>query len=223
MAPNRTDDRLSVRAVLGTLILAVGVFGLVGFTLNSTVHLSPAPVAKLVTSVSPAPTNTPTALPTLAPTPVPTAVPTAVPTPVPAPPLVKTVPKRVFPISSIHNLLIVPGSAPIPVSTYSDCSKLPSGQMQPLAEGVAAVDTCLHWDTYFLGHNPGVFTHLFSAANGEILTWYDSVGHVRHFRIVSHTDQNGGIAFYSGPFDAEFQTCIDPAGVKIRVFHAVLA
>lgn len=122
------------------------------------------------------------------------------------------------PTSGPRNRLIGLG-IDVGVSIYSDCT----GRAE-LTRGTVAIDTCMTWDVYFVGHSyGGPFAGLTYARNGEILTWYNAVGVARHYAIKGHQFTYG-----YGPPDmpppgttAQFQTCLTPNGSRIITFYAV--
>ncbi len=105
------------------------------------------------------------------------------------------------------------------VSIYTDCT----GRTE-LTRRTAAIDTCMKWDVYFIGHSfGGPFTSLTHAYKGEILTWYDSAGVARRYTIEGHQYTHA-----YGPADipppgtaAQFQTCLTRNGSRIITFYAV--
>jgi len=103
------------------------------------------------------------------------------------------------------------------VGVYTDCT----GQAFP-ADGVASIYTCVPWDTYFLGHNPGVFTPLLNMPDGTILTYYDASDAAHQYVIEGHaeTSVGGPVPYPPAGTTAQFQTCVTPSGSDIRVFWA---
>jgi hypothetical protein len=168
-----------------------------------------------VTTATPAPTATPTAtpvptaIPTLAPTPRPTARPTAPPPPPPPP-----APPR--------NLLrSADGRLYTGVGVYGDCTG-----RTPLTHSEAAIDTCVTGRTYFVGHNPGVFTPLLSESVGSVITWWDGAGHAHVMRVVAvrkWTAANGVPPPVSGAVVAQFQTCANADGSVDWIYDATAA
>jgi hypothetical protein len=120
----------------------------------------------------------------------------------------------------IRNRLIGP-HLDVGVSTYSDCT----GRTE-LTRKTAAIDTCVTWDVYFVGHSfGGPFTSLTHAYNGEILTWYNAAGVAHRYVIRGHQ-----YTYALGPVDtpphgtaAQFQTCLTPSGSRIITFYATSA
>ena len=166
----------------------------------------PAPVVSA--EPTPPPTPVPTAIPTLAPTPRPTAKPT------PPPPTAPPAPPR-------NRLVSRDGRLNTGVTTYSDCSG-----NTPLTHSSAAIDTCVTDVTYFVGHNPGVFTPLFSETVGSIITWYDGAGHAHPLRVVATRNwyrADGVPPPVSGAVVAQFQTCEVSDGSKDLILDAVPA
>jgi hypothetical protein len=117
-----------------------------------------------------------------------------------------------------RNRLIGPGLN-VGVSIYSDCT----GRTE-LTRQTIAIDTCVKWDIYFVGHSyGGPFTSLTRAYNGETFTWYNKLGVARRFTIKGHQ-----FTYAYGPADipprgtaAQFQTCLTPNGSRIITFYAV--
>ncbi|HZS13833.1 MAG TPA: hypothetical protein VFC09_04475 [Candidatus Dormibacteraeota bacterium] len=164
---------------------------------------------------------TPTpAPPTLAPTPDPTPAPTAPPapraaarTPVPAPPPPPAPPR--------NHLASADGRLDTGVGVYSDC-----GGTTALSHAYAAIDTCVGGRTYFVGHNPGVFTPLLSETIGSVITWWDSSGAAHPLRIVARRDwarADGVPPMVSGAVVAQFQTCLVSDGSEDLILDAVPA
>jgi hypothetical protein len=107
------------------------------------------------------------------------------------------------------------------VGIYSDCS----GQT-PLTHASAAIDTCISGRTYFVGHNPGVFTPMLSESVGSIITWWDGAAHAHVLRIVavrSWMRSDGVPPPVSGAVTAQFQTCAVYDGSKDWIYDAVPA
>lgn len=107
------------------------------------------------------------------------------------------------------------------VGVYADCT----GQT-PLTTTESAVDTCIRGRTYFVGHNPGVFTPLMHMVVGSLITWYDGRGVAHRYRIVAVRDGAGGagatpLAITTRHVDAQFQTCAVANGSVDRVLDAV--
>src|ERR1035437_8170155 len=138
---------------------------------------SPSASSTFTLPATPAPTPVPTSQPTPtsvpatpAPTPVPTSQPTrtSTPTPQPAPPVSLPQPSATptpAPPAPPDNMLIGAG-IDTAVTDYSSCTAA-----APVPQNEAAIYTCVTWDTYFLGHNPGVFTPLLSVQDGTNLTY----------------------------------------------------
>lgn len=172
-------------------------------------------------------TATPTAIPTLAPTatpapvvhtPAPAPVATHVATPEPTAPPRTPAPAPAPP----HNLLrSADGRLDTAVGVYSDCSGATA-----LTHSAAAVDTCVTQDTYFVGHNPGVFTPLLSESVGSQVTWWDGSGQAHVWRIVavrSWLRADGVPPPVSGAVVAQFQTCEVADGTKDWIYDVVPA
>jgi hypothetical protein len=125
----------------------------------------------------------------------------------------------------LRNMLISDnGSLSTGVGTYSDCS----GRTE-LTHAVAAIDTCVAGPTYFVGHNPGVFTPLMSMSIGDVITWYDRNGGVHPMRIVSIRDGYASAGGAPRPTQAgvvaQFQTCepYSPSGAYDRIVDLAAA
>lgn len=161
------------------------------------------------------------------PAPAATASPTPPPTPQPAPRLASTVaatppPPARPPAATVRSRLVsADGRLDTAVGVYGDCS----GATE-LAHAVAAVDTCVGDRTYFVGHNPGVFTPLMSETVGSVVTWYDGAGVAHPLRIVARRDwmRAGGVPpMVSGDVVAQFQTCLVADGSEDLILDAVPA
>lgn len=163
--------------------------------------------------------TTATPAPTPVPTPQPTPAPTATPAPPPPPP---PPPPPTRPPAPPRNLLRSDdGRLATGVGIYSDCSG-----NTPLTHSEAAIDTCVTGRTYFVGHNPGVFTPLLSESVGSIITWWDGNATAHRLRIVavrSWTWSNGVPPPVSGAVTAQFQTCEVSDGSKDWIYDAVPA
>jgi hypothetical protein len=121
----------------------------------------------------------------------------------------------------VNLLTSADGTLHTPVGVYSDCTGV-----APVPTDMAAVDTCIHGRTYFVGHNQGVFTPLMHMGPGSLLTWYDSRGAVHRFRVVAVRDAPGGarpLTTTSRRVDAQFQTCAVANGSVDRILDAVRA
>jgi hypothetical protein len=91
---------------------------------------------------------------------------------------------------------------------------------------MADIDTCVTDVTYFLGHNPGVFTPLMSETVGSVLTWYDGAGNAHVYRVVSVRTwyRDNGVPPKTSPsVVAQFQTCQVSDGSVDRILDAVPA
>jgi hypothetical protein len=152
----------------------------------------------------------------------------APPVAVPAPPApVRTVVHRVAPArapsapASYRNRLIsADGSLNTGVGYYGDCSG-----RTPLTHSMAAIDGCVGGRTYFVGHNPGVFTPLMHFGVGALITWYDGAGNAHRLRIIAVRQWNhsaGAPPLVSGA-TTEFQTCITADGSLERILDAAPA
>lgn len=163
-------------------------------------------------------------------TPVPTATPAPpAPTTAPAPPapvyraaVVRTPVPHVAPAPvSYHNRLVSSdGTLNTYVGYYSDCSGRTA-----LTHASAAIDTCVGGRTYFVGHNPGVFTPLFHMGVGTIITWFDGAGNAHRLRIIGVRSwyRSSGVPPLLGGAVAQFQTCITSDGSVERIMDAAPA
>ena len=142
-------------------------------------------------------------------------MPTPSPTPSPTPEVTPTALATLLPAPSTHHaeaphnrLLSADGTLDTGVGIYTDChgaTELPRYN--------AAIDTCVTDRTYFVGHNPGVFTPLFNEAIGALIAYWDATGTRHELRIVARRswprDESGGLAPpVSSEVVAQFQTCI---------------
>jgi hypothetical protein len=121
----------------------------------------------------------------------------------------------------VNLLTSADGTLHTPVGVYTDCTGV-----APVPAGMAAVDTCIHGRTYFVGHNQGVFTPLMHMGPGSLITWYNSRGAVHRFRVVAVRDTAGGarpLTTSSRRVDAQFQTCAVADGSVDRILDAVNA
>jgi hypothetical protein len=121
------------------------------------------------------------------------------------------------PVSYRNRLTSGDGSLNTGVGYYSDCtggSALPSSY--------AAIDTCIGGRTYFVGHNPGVFTPLMHMGVGSIITWYDGNGNAHAFRVIAVRTwyRSNGVPPAVGGAVAQFQTCITSDGTVDRILDA---
>ena len=98
------------------------------------------------------------------------------------------------------------------VTDYSGCTAAAS-----VPQNEAAIYTCVTWDTYFLGHNPGVFTPLLSVQDGTNLTYYDSAGVAHQYVIEGYVDLAlpGGTPQPPAGTVAQFQTCLSDSEVRV--------
>jgi hypothetical protein len=164
---------------------------------------------------TPAPTAIPTAAPTAEPTPPPTAPPTPVPTVAPAPaPTAPPPPPR-------SRLVSDDGRLDTGVGVYSDCSGATA-----VSHAYAQIDTCVGGRTYFVGHNPGVFTPLLSETVGSVITWWDGGGTAHRLRVVARRDwmrADGVPPMVSGAVVAQLQTCLVTDGSEDLILDVVPA
>src|ERR1039458_9461515 len=148
----RLVELIAACSMLGTLLAD----GLPARAVSMSV---PAPSA-IRASAPPAPASaTFTPPPTLLATPIPAATP--LPTPTVQPTLLPAPPSLPATATPDPRSVLIGAGVDTEVTTYSDCTAT-----SPLPRSEAAIYACATWDTYFLGHNPGVFTPLLSAQNG---------------------------------------------------------
>jgi len=175
---------------------------------------------QVLAATTPAPTDTPqpTALPTDAPTP-------RVVTPPPPPPTATTVPPPTAapaaPAPPHSRLVSDDGRVNTGVGTYSDCN----GATE-VSHAIAQIDTCVGGRTYFVGHNPGVFTPLLSETVGSVITWWDGGGVAHRLQIVARRDwlrADGVPPLATGAVTVQFQTCLVADGSKDLILDAVPA
>lgn len=110
------------------------------------------------------------------------------------------------------------GEVRTPVGVYRDCH----GDQQ-LTHAMAAIDVCITDRTYFVGHNPGVFTPLLLLDVGSILVWFDHAGGAHRLRVVAVRVWRGSDfpPVVARGIVAQFQTCIDVGGSFRRILDAV--
>jgi hypothetical protein len=164
-------------------------------------------------------TPSPTAIPTLASTPAATATPAVAQRP--ATPEPTAPPRTPAPVVLRNHLHSADGRLDTAVGVYSDCS---GGTA--LTHAAAAIDTCVTQDTYFVGHNPGVFTPLLSESVGSLITWWDGSGQAHVLRVVavrSWLRANGVPPLVSAAVVAQFQTCEVSDGSKDWIYDVVSA
>jgi hypothetical protein len=127
---------------------------------------------------------------------------------------------RVAPAAGPHSVLQTPdGSLDVAVETYGDCS----GEA-PLTHAAAAIDTCITGLTYFIGHNPGVFTPLMRLGVASKLYYFDAGGRPHHLQVIAARTwlRDAGVPppVRSGEA-AQFQTCVTADGSVDRILDAV--
>ena len=123
------------------------------------------------------------------------------------------------PASYRSRLVSADGSLNTGIGYYSDCTG-----RTPLTRSSAAIDTCVGGRTYFVGHNPGVFTPLMHMGVGSIITWYDGSGNAHRLRIISvRSMAHAGVPSLVGGATVEFQTCITPDASFNRILDAAPA
>ena len=114
--------------------------------------------------------------------------------------------------------MLIGGGVDASVTWYTDCSG-----NSAVPRNSVAIDTCDTAVTYFVGHNPGLFTPLMSDGAGTHLTYYNGNGTATGYVIEGYWDiTRAGATFPSPPAGtiAEFQTCVDPSATVVRVFYA---
>lgn len=121
------------------------------------------------------------------------------------------------PADPTRNVLSGPGGLYTGVTNYTDCS----GHTR-LTNASAALDVCVRGRTYFVGHNPGVFSPLLHYAPGDVITFLNGAGQTDHFTVVTVRDWAyvNGVPPLSAGARAQFQTCINPSGSLDRVLDA---
>lgn len=122
--------------------------------------------------------------------------------------------------SNPHNLVFTSDhSVFTTVGSYGDCTG-----RAPLTHAAAAIDTCVAGVRYFIGHNPGVFTGLMSAAVGTLIGYYDAAGRLHRFEVVADRTwlRSSGVPppVVAGEA-AQFQTCVTADGSIDRILDAV--
>lgn len=168
--------------------------------LHRVVPLAPPAPAPVVVAAAPAP-------PAPAPPPPPPAPrPVVAPPPPPAP-------------VSYHWRLTGPNGLNTGVGFYSDCSGRTA-----LTHSIAAIDTCVGGRTFFVGHNPGVFTPLMYTGVGAIIIYWDGNGVPHALRVFAvRTWIHSGFPSMLAGATAEFQTCITADGSVDRILDAAPA
>jgi hypothetical protein len=207
-------------------------FSLPATALAGALHAAASPVTTVEPFVAKAPPSAQAEVQAAAiPTPVPTVAPTPTATPLPPspeatlrplpPPTHRPVPPPPPPAPPRNLLRSADGRLVTGVGIYSDCSG-----STPLTRSESAIDSCVSGRTYFVGHNPGVFTPLLSESAGSIITWWDAAGTAHVLRIVavrSWTSADGVPPPVSGAVVAQFQTCQNYDGSKDWIYDAVPA
>jgi hypothetical protein len=119
-----------------------------------------------------------------------------------------------------NHLTSADGTLNTGVGWYSDCS----GRTE-LSHAIAAIETCIGGRTYFVGHNPGVFTPLLHMGVGSIITWYDGNGTAHRLRVIGVRTWHrfAGVPPLMAGATAEFQTCITADGTVDRLMDAAPA
>lgn len=150
-------------------------------------------------------------------------MPGATATPTPAPPAVDPAPAApvaaAAPPSGPHRLYLASDDGVIstPVGFYGDCSGSTRLGSTP------AIDTCVPW-LFLVGHNPGVFTGLFSEGVGAGFTWWDGNGVPHHLHVTSvrYTSWPFGMPWRNAGTYMQFQTCANAAGTVDRIMDLAL-
>ena len=109
------------------------------------------------------------------------------------------------------------GSLRVGLGIYSDCSG-----WSPVGREVAYMNVC-YGRTYFIGHNPGVFTPLMHMQVGDVIDWYDGGAALHRLRVVSVrvVSRFGGVPVpFNGKVVAQFQTCEVLDGSYDRILDA---
>jgi hypothetical protein len=135
----------------------------------------------------------------------------------PAPPPPPTAP----PAPPRSRLLSDDGRLNTGIGVYSDCT----GATE-VSHSIAQIDTCVRGRTYFVGHNPGVFTPLLSETVGSVITWWDGGGVAHRLQIVARRDwlrADGVPPLASGAVTVQLQTCLVADGSKDLILDAVPA
>ena len=121
-----------------------------------------------------------------------------------------------------NTLTSADGTLDTSVGVYTDCT----GKTE-LTHAEAAVDSCVSGATYFVGHNPGVFTPLMTMGVGSLITYDDANGMAHTWRVVSVRTawhSAGGIPpVTESDVVAQFQTCVLPDGSIDRILDVVPA
>jgi hypothetical protein len=150
-------------------------------------------------------------------TPVPNPVAAATPAPQPSTSSSQRLATAPSPPAYRNRLISADGSVNTGVGVYSDCSG-----NTPLVRYQAAIDTCIGGVTYFLGHNPGVFTGLLNESVGSTITYWDGNGTAHTLRIIARRQwvAANGLVRPVGGARYEFQTCLTPSGSVDWIFDA---
>jgi len=150
-------------------------------------------------------------------TPAPTAVPASTPTPQPSTSSSQRLTVAPTPPAYRNRLISADGSVNASVGVYSDCSG-----NTPLVRYQAAIDTCIGGVTYFVGHNPGVFTGLLNESVGSMITYWDGNGSAHTLQIIARRQwvAANGLVRPVGGARYEFQTCLTPSGSVDWIFDA---
>jgi hypothetical protein len=159
---------------------------------------------------APAAPHAPQAVARVAPAPARAAAPARAPARAPAP----------VPVAHSNRLISADGTLNTGVGYYSDCT----GRSE-LSHAFAAIYTCIGGRTYFIGHNPGVFTPLLHMGVGSIITWYDGHSNAHRLRIIGVRIwyRSANAPGLLGGAVAEFQTCISADGSVDRILDAAPA
>ena len=123
-------------------------------------------------------------------------------------------------LNPADELVSADGSLRVSLGVYSDCS----GQA-PVPRDIADYNVC-YGRTYFIGHNPGVFTPLMHMQVGDRITWYDPSRTAHQLRIagVRVVSRYGGVPQpLNAGVVAQFQTCEVLDGSWDRILDATEA
>lgn len=125
------------------------------------------------------------------------------------------------PAPNPSNLLVSEnGTLRVDLGIYNDCSG-----WSPVGHELAYMNIC-YGRTYFIGHNPGVFTPLLNMQPGDVITWYDGDSFAHRLKIVSVrvVSRFGGVPVpVNANVVAQFQTCEVLDGTFDRILDAEIA
>lgn len=120
-------------------------------------------------------------------------------------------------LNPADELVSADGTLRVGLGVYSDCS----GRAAVPRE-IADYNVC-YGRTYFVGHNPGVFTPLMHMQVGDQITWFDSSRAAHQLKIVGVrvVSRYGGVpSLLNSSVAAQFQTCEVPDGSWDRILDA---